>query len=83
MLSRVNRLWLICHYDYQTLISLSSNLEFQLRLEICKCLQNYTFLFNIQNWYNEISKWLGSRINPLAIDTGTKDEIDRNLSKLS
>ena len=34
-----------------------------------------------QNWYNEISKWLGSRINPLAIDTGTKEEIDRNLCK--
>ena len=36
---------------------------------------------HLQNWYNEISKWLGSRINPLAIDAGSKDEIDRNLCK--
>ena len=34
-----------------------------------------------QNWYNEIFKWLGQKINPLAIDSGTKDEIDKNLSK--
>lgn len=34
----------------------------------------------VKNWYNEISKWLGSKINPLAIDAGSKDEIDRNLS---
>lgn len=33
----------------------------------------------VKNWYNEISKWVGSRINPLAIDAGSKDEIDRNL----
>lgn len=33
----------------------------------------------VKNWYNEISKWLGNRINALAIDSGTKSEIDRNL----
>ena len=38
-------------------------------------------LILFQNWYNEISKWLGTRINPLAIDAGSKDEIDRNLCK--
>lgn len=35
--------------------------------------------FFLKNWYNEISKWLGSRINVLAIDSGTKKEIDVNL----
>ena len=34
-----------------------------------------------QNWYNELCKWLGNRINALAIDSGTKSEIDRNLGK--
>jgi hypothetical protein len=38
-------------------------------------------LILFQNWYNEIFKWLGQKINPLAIDSGTKDEIDKNLSK--
>ncbi|KAK7099702.1 DNA repair and recombination protein RAD54-like isoform X2 [Littorina saxatilis] len=33
----------------------------------------------VKNWQNEISKWLGNRINSLAIDSGTKSEIDRNL----
>ncbi|EDO36093.1 predicted protein, partial [Nematostella vectensis] len=33
----------------------------------------------VKNWYNELSKWLGNRINALAIDSGSKDEIDRNL----
>ncbi|XP_076440944.1 DNA repair and recombination protein RAD54-like isoform X2 [Babylonia areolata] len=33
----------------------------------------------VKNWYNEIAKWLGTRINALAIDSGTKKEIDRNL----
>ena len=28
-----------------------------------------------QNWYNEISKWLGQRVNALPIDGGTKAEI--------
>ncbi|XP_077867128.1 DNA repair and recombination protein RAD54-like [Saccoglossus kowalevskii] len=32
------------------------------------------------NWYNEISKWLGSRISPIAIDSGSKADIDRNLT---
>ncbi|XP_071508468.1 DNA repair and recombination protein RAD54-like [Diadema antillarum] len=33
----------------------------------------------VKNWYNEIQKWLGGRINALAVDSGTKDEIDKNL----
>ncbi|KAL8581410.1 DNA repair and recombination protein RAD54-like [Nucella lapillus] len=33
----------------------------------------------VKNWHNEIGKWLGERINALAIDSGTKSEIDRNL----
>ncbi|KAL3870083.1 hypothetical protein ACJMK2_042697 [Sinanodonta woodiana] len=33
----------------------------------------------VKNWYNEINKWLGSRINSLAIDSGSKDQIDRDL----
>ena len=37
----------------------------------------------VKNWYNEINKWLPNRLNPLAIDGGTKDEIDKNLGKLS
>lgn len=35
----------------------------------------------VKNWYNEIYKWLGQKLNPLAIDSGTKDEIDRNLNQ--
>ncbi|XP_059483633.1 DNA repair and recombination protein RAD54-like [Neocloeon triangulifer] len=33
----------------------------------------------VKNWYNEISKWLGGRVNALAIDGGSKQEIDRSL----
>lgn len=33
----------------------------------------------VRNWYNEVAKWLGGRIQPLAIDGGSKDEIDRKL----
>ncbi|NXY35253.1 RAD54 protein, partial [Pomatorhinus ruficollis] len=33
----------------------------------------------VRNWYNEVEKWLGGRIQPLAIDGGSKDEIDRKL----
>ncbi|NXO37815.1 RAD54 protein, partial [Locustella ochotensis] len=33
----------------------------------------------VRNWYNEVEKWLGGRIQPLAIDGGSKDEIDRQL----
>ncbi|XP_075800678.1 DNA repair and recombination protein RAD54-like isoform X2 [Microtus pennsylvanicus] len=33
----------------------------------------------VKNWYNEVGKWLGGRIQPLAIDGGSKDEIDRKL----
>lgn len=33
----------------------------------------------VRNWYNEVQKWLGVRVTPLAIDGGSKDEIDRQL----
>ncbi|KAJ8418593.1 hypothetical protein AAFF_G00000920 [Aldrovandia affinis] len=33
----------------------------------------------VRNWYNEVAKWLGNRIQPLAIDGGSKEEIDRKL----
>ncbi|THK33235.1 DNA repair and recombination protein RAD54-like [Diachasma alloeum] len=34
----------------------------------------------VKNWYNEIFKWLGSRVRPLAIDGGSKTEIDNKLT---
>ncbi|KAF7203801.1 DNA repair and recombination protein RAD54-like [Nothobranchius furzeri] len=33
----------------------------------------------VRNWYNEVGKWLGGRLSPVAIDGGSKDEIDRQL----
>ncbi|XP_046598354.1 DNA repair and recombination protein RAD54-like isoform X1 [Neodiprion virginianus] len=33
----------------------------------------------VKNWYNEIHKWLGRRVNPLAIDGGSKTDIDNKL----
>ncbi|XP_025782479.1 DNA repair and recombination protein RAD54-like [Puma concolor] len=33
----------------------------------------------VKNWYNEVGKWLAGRIQPLAIDGGSKDEIDQKL----
>ncbi|XP_012945594.1 DNA repair and recombination protein RAD54-like [Aplysia californica] len=33
----------------------------------------------VKNWHNELAKWLGSRIQALAVDSGSKSEIDRNL----
>ena len=35
----------------------------------------------IQNWCNEIHKWLGGKVSALPIDTGTKQEIDKKLGK--
>lgn len=35
----------------------------------------------VRNWYNEVGKWLGGRIQPLAIDGGSKDEIDQKLGR--
>lgn len=35
----------------------------------------------VKNWYNEINKWLGSRVGVLAIDSGTKAEIDQSLEQ--
>lgn len=34
----------------------------------------------VKNWYNEIFKWLNSRVKPLAIDGGSKAEIDVKLT---
>lgn len=33
----------------------------------------------VKNWHKEISKWLGSKVNCLAIDSGSKSEIDKKL----
>ncbi|XP_030583572.1 DNA repair and recombination protein RAD54-like [Archocentrus centrarchus] len=33
----------------------------------------------VRNWNNEIRKWLGTHVTPLAIDGGSKNEIDRQL----
>ncbi|KAL3997726.1 DNA repair and recombination protein RAD54-like [Acanthocheilonema viteae] len=35
----------------------------------------------VKNWDKEIRKWLGGRVNALPVDSGGKDEIDRNLGK--
>ena len=34
----------------------------------------------VRNWYNEINKWLPNKLSPLAIDNGSKDQIDKNLT---
>ncbi|KAJ6659422.1 hypothetical protein lerEdw1_018656 [Lerista edwardsae] len=34
----------------------------------------------VKNWYNEVGKWLGGRIQPLAIDGGSKEDIDNKLA---
>ncbi|XP_034942944.1 DNA repair and recombination protein RAD54-like [Chelonus insularis] len=34
----------------------------------------------VKNWYNEIFKWLGNRVKPLAIDGGSKSDIDMKLN---
>ena len=31
----------------------------------------------VKNWEKEIVKWLGDRFNTLAIDSGSKSDIDR------
>lgn len=33
----------------------------------------------VKNWYNEIHKWLGQRLNALPMDGGTKTEIESKL----
>ncbi|XP_045905127.1 DNA repair and recombination protein RAD54-like isoform X2 [Micropterus dolomieu] len=33
----------------------------------------------VRNWYNEVEKWLGGRVTPVAIDGGSKEGIDRQL----
>ncbi|KAF2349059.1 SNF2-related N-terminal domain [Trinorchestia longiramus] len=32
-----------------------------------------------QNWHNEINKWLRGRLSCMTIDSGSKEDIDRNL----
>ncbi|XP_073420051.1 DNA repair and recombination protein RAD54-like isoform X2 [Dendrobates tinctorius] len=34
----------------------------------------------VKNWYSEVGKWLQGRIEPLAIDGGSKKEIDQKLA---
>ncbi|RZF46146.1 hypothetical protein LSTR_LSTR013104 [Laodelphax striatellus] len=34
----------------------------------------------VRNWCNEITKWLGGRVNHLAIDGGGKEVVERNLN---
>ena len=44
---------------------------------------SYFYVLNLfQNWYNEISKWLGEKLKALAIDSGSKKEIDKDLGIL-
>lgn len=33
----------------------------------------------IQNWQNEYVKWLKGRVTPLAIDSGSRQKIDKDL----
>jgi len=50
------------------------------RLQTVDNERNHRFTeFTGQNWQNEINKWLNGRLNSLVIDSGSKDEIDRNL----
>lgn len=35
----------------------------------------------VKNWYNEVEKWLAGRVQSLAIDGGTKAEIDKKLGR--
>lgn len=37
----------------------------------------------VRNWYNEVHKWLGGRVAPVAIDGGSKDDVDRQLCNAS
>ncbi len=35
----------------------------------------------VKNWANEIEKWLKGKVNSLAMDGGSKEEIDKKLSE--
>ncbi|KAK2168719.1 hypothetical protein NP493_1222g00037 [Ridgeia piscesae] len=35
----------------------------------------------VKNWFNEIKKWLGIRVNSLTIDSGSKTQIDTDLQQ--
>ncbi|CAH8589475.1 unnamed protein product [Schistosoma turkestanicum] len=34
----------------------------------------------LRNWYNEFEKWLHGKVHPLAIDSGSKEDIDNKLA---
>ncbi|KAH8868648.1 DNA repair and recombination protein RAD54-like [Schistosoma japonicum] len=34
----------------------------------------------LRNWYNEFQKWLQGKVRPLAIDSGSKEDIDNKLA---
>ena len=36
----------------------------------------------VKNWEKEVNKWLGDRVRTLAIDSGSKEEIDRYIRVL-
>lgn len=36
----------------------------------------------VRNWFSEVQKWLGGRVTAVAIDGGSKEEIDRQLGTL-
>ena len=55
-------------YVITTHVLQSTDMDF--RLICCGC---------CQNWSKEINKWLASRVGVLAIDSGSKAEIDRSL----
>lgn len=35
------------------------------------------YLFSLQNWCNEIQKWLSGRIGALPVDGGGKEQVDK------
>ncbi|XP_041358558.1 DNA repair and recombination protein RAD54-like [Gigantopelta aegis] len=35
----------------------------------------------VKNWQNEINKWLGAKLKTLAIDSGSRKEIDKDLAQ--
>ncbi|OQV18566.1 DNA repair and recombination protein RAD54-like [Hypsibius exemplaris] len=37
----------------------------------------------VRNWANEIKKWLGVRLTPLVIDSGKKEDIDKDLDQFA